>query len=201
MPQAKDGQCPSGYRDAGRYCAPMRDRGPSLANAPLNPYYRPDNQVYYRGVPDAATFAPRKYLFSSMNRRMCRQILLRLNAHAFCRVSARLHRPLRYSHSIRPSQNRSHQHRCRRLPQRNQIRSLNGAVRRRTPRRRCAATWDHRGCNGDAGLASGGGYGHVAALPAMKKMASPVRLLIACKPCFGQALAYVKKRSSFLDPN
>src|SRR5262245_14170536 len=62
MPQAKDGQCPSGYRDAGRYCAPMRDRGPSLANAPLNPYYRTDGQVYYRGVPDAATFAPRQYL-------------------------------------------------------------------------------------------------------------------------------------------
>jgi hypothetical protein len=59
MPQAKVGQCPSGDRNSGGYCAPMSDQGLSLANAQgLNPYYGPDRQVYNRGVPDAATFAP-----------------------------------------------------------------------------------------------------------------------------------------------
>jgi hypothetical protein len=88
--------------------------------------------------------------FSSTNRRTCRPISLRPNLRAFHRVSARLRRPLRYSHSVHPSRNRQHQHRRRRLPQRaSQIRSLNGAVRRRTPRRRCAATWDQRGCKDD----------------------------------------------------
>ena len=63
MLQAKVGQCPSGYRDSGGYCAPMSDRSPLLANVQgLNPYYGPDGQVYNRGVPDAATFAPRQYL-------------------------------------------------------------------------------------------------------------------------------------------
>jgi hypothetical protein len=37
-----------------------------------------------------------------------------------------------------------------------------------------------------------------------EKNGFPMRLLIACKPCFGQALAHVKsvrcERSSFLDP-
>jgi hypothetical protein len=62
MPQAKVGQCSSGYRDSGGYCAPI-DRSPLLANAQeLNPYYGLDSQVYNRGVPDAATFAPRQYL-------------------------------------------------------------------------------------------------------------------------------------------
>jgi hypothetical protein len=62
MPQAKVGQCPSGYRDSAGYCAPI-DRSPLLANAQrLNPYSGPDGQVYNRGVPDAATFAPRQYL-------------------------------------------------------------------------------------------------------------------------------------------
>jgi hypothetical protein len=50
MPQAKVGQCPSGYRGSGGYCASMSDRGPLLANAQgLNPYYGPDGQVYNRG--------------------------------------------------------------------------------------------------------------------------------------------------------
>jgi hypothetical protein len=63
MPQAKDGQCPSGYRDAGGYCASMSDRSPLFANAQgLNPYYGPDAQEYNGGVPDAATFAARQYL-------------------------------------------------------------------------------------------------------------------------------------------
>jgi hypothetical protein len=63
--------------------------------------------------------------FSSMNRRTCRRISLRPNPRAFHRVSARLRRPLRYSHSIHPSRKRQHQHRRRRLPQRaSQIRSL-----------------------------------------------------------------------------
>jgi hypothetical protein len=37
-----------------------------------------------------------------------------------------------------------------------------------------------------------------------EKNSFPMRLLIACKPCFGQALAHVKsarcERSTFLDP-
>jgi hypothetical protein len=61
--QARDGQCPSGYRDSISYCATVSDLGPSLANAQgLNPYYGPDGQAYNRGVPDAATFALRQYL-------------------------------------------------------------------------------------------------------------------------------------------
>jgi hypothetical protein len=28
LPQPKVGQCPSGYRDSGGYCAPMNDRAP-----------------------------------------------------------------------------------------------------------------------------------------------------------------------------
>jgi hypothetical protein len=63
MLQAKDEQCPSSYRDSVGYCVPMSDRGPSLANAQgLNPNYAPDGQVNNRAVPDAATFAPRRYL-------------------------------------------------------------------------------------------------------------------------------------------
>src|SRR5262245_41152030 len=63
MTQAKDGQCPSGYRDSFRSCAPVIDLGPPLASAqgPV-PCYGPDGQVCNRGVPHAATFAPRQHL-------------------------------------------------------------------------------------------------------------------------------------------
>jgi hypothetical protein len=124
----------------------------SQANAQgLNPNYGADGQVHNRGVPDAVTLPQDDISFSSMNRQTCRQISLRPNARAFRRVNPSLRRPLQYSHSIRRSQNRQHQHWRRRRPQRAcQIRSLNGAVRRRTPRRLCAATWHHRGCNDDA---------------------------------------------------
>jgi hypothetical protein len=61
--QAKDGQCPSGYRCSVGSCAPVSDRGPSLANAEgLIAYYGPDGQGYNRGLPHAATFASRQYL-------------------------------------------------------------------------------------------------------------------------------------------
>jgi hypothetical protein len=62
MPQWNDGQCRSGYRDSVGSCAPVSDRGRSLANGRLIPYYGPDDQVYNRGVPHAVTFAPRPYL-------------------------------------------------------------------------------------------------------------------------------------------
>jgi hypothetical protein len=61
--QAKDGQCPSGYRYSVGSCAPVSDPGPSLANAEgLIAYYGPDGQGYNRGLPHAATLAPRQYL-------------------------------------------------------------------------------------------------------------------------------------------
>jgi hypothetical protein len=59
-------------------------------------------------------------------------------------------RPLLSSLSIRcrRNQHQQHQHRRRRCPWK-ATRSLNGAVRRRTQRCRCAATLVHPGCNDD----------------------------------------------------
>src|SRR5262245_64415739 len=77
MTQAKDGQCPSGYRDSFRSCAPVIDLGPPLASAqgPV-PCYGPDGQVCNRGVRHAATFARRQYLVQQYERRNVPQVII-----------------------------------------------------------------------------------------------------------------------------
>jgi hypothetical protein len=63
------------------------------AQGPI-PYYGPDGQAHNRGVPHAATFAPRQYLVQQYEPPNVPPDTLRPNARAFHRASPRLRRPL-----------------------------------------------------------------------------------------------------------